>query len=123
MARANRTWGEEQYPSELLLKLGIQHLSPDRQAVHGPLCSRPRRGLRSQTWSTFARNHARGIFACDFCVAITATFRVLYVFVVLDIGTRRVLHWNVTDHPTAEWTAQQFRIVVSGDPAASMGRS
>ena len=38
-----------------------------------------------------------------------------YVFVVLDIGTRRILHWNVTDHPTAEWTAQQFRMVVSGD--------
>jgi putative transposase len=40
---------------------------------------------------------------------------VLYVCVVLDVGTRRIAHWNVTDHPTAEWTAQQFRIVVSGD--------
>jgi putative transposase len=36
--------------------------------------------------------------------------------VALEVGTRRILHWNVTDHPTAEWTAQQFRMVVSGDP-------
>ena len=61
------------------------------------------------------RNHAQAVLACDFFVAVTATFRVLYVFVVLEVGTRRILHWNVTDHPTAEWTAQQFRMVVSGD--------
>ena len=48
-------------------------------------------------------------------MAISATFRVFYIFVVLDVGTRRILHWNVTDHPTADWTAQQFRMVVSGD--------
>jgi putative transposase len=46
---------------------------------------------------------------------VTATFRLLYVFVVLDLGTRRILHWNVTAHPTAEWTVQQFRMIVSGD--------
>ena len=40
---------------------------------------------------------------------VTATFQRLYVFVILDIGTRRVVHWNLTDHPTAEWTVQQFR--------------
>jgi hypothetical protein len=61
------------------------------------------------------RNHASAVLACDFFVTITATFRVLYVFVVLDVGTLRIAHWNVTDHPTAEWTAQQFRMVVSGD--------
>jgi hypothetical protein len=42
-------------------------------------------------------------------VVVTASFRVLYMFVVLEVGTRRILHWNVTDHPTAHWTAQQFR--------------
>jgi transposase InsO family protein len=46
---------------------------------------------------------------------VTATFRVLYVFVVLEVGTRRILHWNVTAHPTAAWTAQQFRMIVSGE--------
>ena len=61
------------------------------------------------------RNHARSVLACDFFVTVTATFRMLYVFVVLEVGTRRILHWNVTAHPTAEWTAQQFRMVVPGD--------
>ena len=61
------------------------------------------------------RNHAEAILACDFFVTITATFRTLYVFVVLDVGTRRIVHWNVTEHPTAEWTVQQFRGIVPGD--------
>jgi putative transposase len=61
------------------------------------------------------RNHASAVLSCDFFVAVTATFRVFYVFVVLDVGTRRILYWNVTDHPTADWTAQQFRMVVSGE--------
>jgi putative transposase len=52
-----------------------------------------------------------------FFVAVTATFRMMYVFVVLEVGTRRILHWNVTVHPTAEWTAQQFRLIVPGDQA------
>ena len=77
----------------------------------------PRGGARSQTWSTFVRNHASAVLACDFFVTVTATFRVLYVFVVLEVGTRRILHWNVTEHPTAEWTAQQLRMVVSREQA------
>ena len=63
------------------------------------------------------RNHARSVLACDFFVAVTAGFRRLYIFVVLEVGTRRILHWNVTDHPTGEWTAQQFHMVVAGDQA------
>jgi len=78
-----------------------------------PVPSRP--SLSPQNWSTFVRNHARETLACDFFVAVTATFRLVYVFLVLDIGTRRLLHWNVTEHPTAEWTAQQFRSVLTGD--------
>jgi transposase InsO family protein len=77
----------------------------------------PRDGARSQTWTTFVRNHASAVLACDFFVTVTATFRVLYVFVVLEVGTRRILHWNVTEHPTAEWTAQQLRMVVTGEQA------
>jgi hypothetical protein len=60
-------------------------------------------------WRTFVRNHAQAIKACDFCVAITVTFRMLYVFVVIDHVSRRLLHVNVTTHPTAAWTLQQLR--------------
>jgi len=55
------------------------------------------------------------VLAFDFFVTVTARFRVLYIFVVLEVGTRRILHWNVTAHPTAEWTGQQFRMAVPGD--------
>jgi transposase InsO family protein len=114
MAAANHTWGEERIAAELLLKLGIQ-LSPRTVRRYMATRRAPRGGARSQLWSTFVRNHASAVLACDFFVAITATFRVLYVFVVLEVGTRRIRHWNVTDHPTAEWTAQQFRMVMSGE--------
>ena len=114
MAAANRTWGEERIASELLLKLGIR-VSPRTVRRYMSRGASPRNGARSQTWRTFVRNHASAVLACDFFVAVTVTFRVLYVFVVLEVGTRRILHWNVTDHPTADWTAQQFRTVVSGD--------
>jgi hypothetical protein len=55
------------------------------------------------------------MLACDFFVAVTLRFRQLYVFVVVDLGTRRIIHWNLTDHPTAEWTIQQFRMATPGD--------
>jgi putative transposase len=114
MAAANRTWGEERIAHELLLKLGIR-LSPRTVRRYMPSRPRPRPGM--QAWSTFVRNHARCVLASDFFVVVTATFRILYVFVVLEVGTRRILHWNVTAHPTADWTAQQFRMIVSGDQA------
>ena len=116
MARANRTWGEERIAAELLLKLGIS-LSPRtvRRYMRRPRSARP--GSGTQAWSTFVRNHARDVLACDFFVTVTARFRLVYVFVVLDVGTRRLLHWNVTEHPTAEWTVQQFRACVTGNPS------
>ena len=80
-----------------------------------PTSGAPRTGARSQLWSTFVRNHAHAILACDFFVSVTATFQLVYVFVVLDVGTRRIVHWNATDHPTASWTSQQFRMVMAGD--------
>jgi transposase InsO family protein len=57
----------------------------------------------------FLRNYAQAIVGCDFCIAVTATFRVLYILVVMEHGTRRILHCNVTAHPTSEWTLQQLR--------------
>jgi transposase InsO family protein len=55
------------------------------------------------------------VLACDFFLVATATFRLCDVFVVLEIGTRRVVHWNVTRHPSGAWTAQQFRMITPGD--------
>jgi transposase InsO family protein len=55
------------------------------------------------------------VAACDFFVVITAAFRNLYVFVVKEIGSRRILHYHVTAHPTAEWTLEQFREALPGD--------
>jgi len=69
----------------------------------------PGRARRDQRWSTFLRNHAQAIIACDFFVAVTATFRLLYVFVIIHRGSRRLVHFNVTAHPTAAWTLQQLR--------------
>ena len=62
----------------------------------------------SQTWRTFLDNHCRELVSIDFLTAPTATFRVLYVLVVLAHDRRRVVHFNVTEHPTAAWTAQQI---------------
>jgi putative transposase len=53
--------------------------------------------------------------ACDFCASVTAKFQILYLFVAMEIGSRRILHFNVTAHPTAEWTIQQFREILA-DP-------
>jgi len=63
-------------------------------------------------WSTFLRLHAQGIIACDFLVAVTATFRLLYIFVVIEHRSRRLIHCNVTAHPSAAWTLQQLRETV-----------
>jgi putative transposase len=74
-----------------------------------------RSGRPSQRWATFVRNHANTVLACDFFSVITVRFRILYVFVVLDVGTRRIVHWNVTEHPTADWTIQQCRTAITGE--------
>ena len=114
MATANRTWGEERIASELLVKRGIR-VSPRTVRRYMPSGSRPTREPGSQAWSTFVRNHARSVLACDFFVSVTAGFKLLYVFAVMEVGSRRILHWNITEHPTAEWTTQQFRMVVPGE--------
>jgi len=62
--------------------------------------------VSSQRWRTFVRNHTKVIVACDFCVVVTATFRLLFVFMVTELVTRRLLHVNVTAHPTALWALQ-----------------
>ena len=108
MATQNPTWGQERVADELSLKLGIL-VSPRTVKKYWPegVSSGPGR-VSSQRWKTFVHNHASGLVACDFATVVTATFRRLYVLVVMEIGSRKI-HCNVTAHPTAEWTAQQFR--------------
>jgi putative transposase len=60
-------------------------------------------------------NHAKAIVACDFLTVVTATFRYLYVFVIIEIETRKLLHIGVTDQPTAAWTLQQLREAIPSD--------
>jgi len=110
MARDSPSWGEERSANELFLDLGLR-LSPRTVRKYLPAHLGNGRGLRvrSQRWRTFVRNHAQAIVACDFCVVATATFGLLYVFVMMEHATRRILHANVTAHPTAAWTLQQLR--------------
>jgi putative transposase len=110
IANENPSRGEERIANELLLKIGIR-VSPRTVSKYLPRRprSRPRGDLR---WSTFLRLHAQGIIACDFFVAVTATFRLLYVFVVIEHRSRRLIHCNVTTHPSAAWTLQQLREAV-----------
>jgi hypothetical protein len=68
-----------------------------------------------ERWKTFLRNHAPDISAMDFFTVPTVSFRVLYVFVAIHHGSRRVLHVNVTDHPTSPWVVQQLREAFPGD--------
>ena len=65
-----------------------------------------RRTPPSQGWRTFLANHVRDLVSIDFFTVPTAGLRVLFVLVVLAHDRRRVVHFNVTEHPTAEWTAQ-----------------
>lgn len=110
MAAENPLWGEERIANELVVKLGIR-VSPRTVGKYMP--KRPQgRPRGDQRWSTFLKNHANSILACDFFVAVTATFRMLYVFVVIEHGTRRLAHVNVTANPSADWTLQQLRAVV-----------
>ena len=64
---------------------------------------------------SFVRDNAGAILACDFFVTVTMTFRLLYVFVVIEVGSRRIAHFRVTAHPTADRTLQQLREVITGE--------
>src|SRR5271165_5743001 len=110
MVRKNITWRQERVADELSLKLGIL-VSPRTVRKYWPLQPDGTRQRRtsSQHWRTFVKNHAQGILACDFLAAVTVRFQVLFVFLVMEVGSRRILHYNVTAHPTADWTRQQFR--------------
>jgi len=110
MATANPLWGAPRIHGEFL-KLGI-HVAERTVSRLMP----KRRPRPSQTWRTFLDNHVRGLVSLDFFTVPTARLRVLFVLVVLAHHRRRVVHFNVTEHPTAHWTAQQ---IVDAFPDAS----
>jgi len=115
MANNNVGWGAPRIHGELC-KLGIKisQATVSRYMPKPP----PRPGSR-QSWSTFLTNHRHELLAIDFAVVPTIGFDILYIFFVLSVDRRQILHFNVTKHPTAEWTAQQ---VVEACPFELPGR-
>ncbi|MSO21263.1 MAG: transposase [Acidobacteria bacterium] len=103
MRLANPTWGAPRIHGELLM-LGFE-VSETSVAKYMGMQRKP----PSQTWRTFLKNHAQQLVSADFFTVPTLNFRLLYVFVVLEHHRRRVVHFNVTANPTAEWAAQQMR--------------
>jgi transposase InsO family protein len=102
MSIENPLWGAPRIHGELL-KLGIDV----GQTSVAKYMAR-RRGPPSQGWKTFLRNHADGIAAMDLFVVPTVSFRLLYCLLIIGHGRRQILWFGVTDHPTAEWIANQF---------------
>src|ERR671919_520845 len=111
MSRENPLWGAPRIHGELL-KLGIQigETSVGKYLVRG-------RRPPSQTWRTFLENHLKSMVSIDFFVVPTIRFQLLYVFLVLAHERRRFVHFAVTAHPTAAWTAQQLREAFPWDEA------
>ena len=110
MSQENTTWGARRIAAELAL-LG-QVVADSTVAKYMVKVRTPD---PSQRWGTFLRNHMDVTAACDFFVVPTATFKVLYVFVVLSHARREILHVNVTEHPTAAWTARQILEAFPGE--------
>jgi putative transposase len=111
MSRENPLWGAPRIHGELL-KLGIDigETSVSKYMVR-------HRKPPTQTWRTFLDNHIRQLVSVDFFTVPAIRFQVLYVFLVLAHERRRIVHFNVTAHPTAEWTAQQLRNAFPWDSA------
>jgi putative transposase len=102
MASSNPLWGAPRVHGELL-KLGI-NISERTVSRWMP----KRRKPPSQSWRTFLDNHVGELVSIDFLTVPTATFRVLFVLIVLAHDRRKIVHFNVTEHPTSEWTAHQL---------------
>ena len=117
MARDNPSRGEERIAAELLVMLGLRVSPRTTRRSMGRRLGGEGQGATGHRWATFVRNHAQVLVACDFCVPVTATFCVLYVFVALEMGSQGLLHINVTSHPTAGRTLQQFRGVLAAPHA------
>jgi len=105
MARETGLWGVERIRGELL-KLGIHIARATIQKYVRMARPHPAHG---QNWSTFLKNHAQLVWACDFLPVIDLFFRQIYAFFIIEPASRRVVHFGVTSHPTDAWVAQQLR--------------
>jgi putative transposase len=102
MSRANPLWGAPRIHGELLkLSINLSQTTVAKYMIRHP---RP----PSPSWRAFLDNHLKDLVSIDFFTVPTVTFHILFVFLVLSHGRRRILHSNVTEHPTAEWTGQQL---------------
>jgi len=99
-------YGEDRIALEMELKFGICLAS---STVRKYMLKKPAGPRDSQAWRTFLKNQAKAIWCCDFFVQHTVGFRVLYVFLIMELASRKVIHIHVTAHPTLEWTKQQIR--------------
>jgi putative transposase len=102
MWRSNPLWGAPRIVGELR-KLGI-NVAPSTVEKYRPHVRKP----PSPTGKAFLHNHVKDLVACDFFTVPTASFKVLFVFIMLAHERRRIIHFNITEHPTAQWTAQQI---------------
>jgi transposase InsO family protein len=105
MARENCLWGTERIRGELM-KLGIRVPRSTIQKYVRLAHPRPAPG---QNWPTFLKNHAHLVWACDFLPVIDLFFRQIHAFFIIELASRRVVHFGVTSHLTDAWVAQQLR--------------
>ena len=105
LANENPLWGAERIRGELL-KLSIPI---SKRTIQKYLKQKPRSRPSGQTWSTFVHNHAADIWACDFLHTYNVFFRSIFVFVIIELESRQIVHMNVTRAPSDIWVAQQWR--------------
>jgi hypothetical protein len=111
MSRENPSWGEDKINEELRVKFGVRHSTSIIRKYMTK--RRPHRG--GQKWRTFVQNHSHELYACDFMTQYTALFTIAYVFVVMEIGTRRIVRCHVTESPTLDWVKIQIRDIAAFD--------
>jgi transposase InsO family protein len=109
MANENILWGAERIRGELL-KLGIE---VSKRSIQKYMPKDRQEHSSSQNWASFLKNQAGNTWSCDFTVVNDWMFRQWYVFVVMELKTRRIVHTGITKYPTDEWTAQQLREATS----------
>jgi putative transposase len=102
MWQANPTWGSPRIVGELR-KVGIEVTKSTVEKYRIQPSKPP-----SPTWKAFLTNHLRDLVALDFFIVPTVTHKVLFVLLILAHHRRRVIHFHITEHPTAAWTAQQI---------------